>query len=82
MEISLENIRNITMNSVVSFAKANPGLLMKAVPVAVVGWYCIPVIGTVIYVAPWIYLAYEVSNHATLAKSVYNGAMYVKNMIY
>ena len=60
----------------------NPTIIIKGIPVILVGWYSIPLLISLGYWAPWIYVGYELYQKTSVAKQAYTIAKTTKEFIF
>ena len=61
------------------FISNHPEIIYKGVPIAIVGWYAMPVIILGIQLAPWLYVGYHVQQNGIIAHKVYQAYNYSKS---
>lgn len=49
----------------------NPTAIAQAIPVAIVGWYSLPVIIAICNWAPWLYIGYKIHRKTQLVRDAY-----------
>ena len=66
---------------VTQYVTSNPSLILKGIPVVVVGWYAIPIVISAWMWLPWIWVSYEIYNKTDLIGKGFNFAKNIKGVM-